>query len=274
MFFRFSLLLLFLLVSITGRSQYFDARYVNSAKEMRLQGKLKELKQIFYKSSENDLQKKEVEYSLLYRFNEVGNLSEKLQFRANGEEVSRETFEYVDGKMFGYKKFSNGGLFPEYIVRCVTDVAKNTFTGLLTIPGVNGVLSTFVRGYNAKGELILQSRTESGNTTGFTRIYDAAKNVAGNTSFDKESGFDEIFDKNKFLVETRYYKVDNKVHDIFYKKYDAYGNIVESFFQASDGQISSKSINRYTYDEYNNWIMKTIKSESPTRWEEQVITYR
>ncbi|ACU04211.1 hypothetical protein [Pedobacter heparinus] len=265
-----------MLLSLSLKSQYLDTRYNNSSKDMRLQGKVKQLKLTWYKSVKNgDSLKNELELTILYKFNEAGNITEKIQYRAKGDEAARDIYGYENGRVVSYKAYSNGSKLPQYVVSCITDLAKNTFTTRLTIPGLQGVHSTTVRTYNAKGQILSQITKESGKITGTTKKYDPVKNTVRSTSLDNSSYYDEVYDKNQFLIEAHYYKKsEDDAGTHFYTKYDAFGNEVESYYvNKKEGFTSPTDSTSYTYDSHNNWISKVSKSDFYTKKQERVIEY-
>lgn len=269
-----SLILVFLTLSL--KSQYLvNTRYNNSCNDMRLKGKVKQLKQTKYETlKEGDLIKKVVDVVILYKFNEAGNITEQVQYGAKGNELLREVYGYESGRLISHKIYRNGSKMPQYEDRCVTDVVKNTLTTQMTIPGMQGVFSTTVQTYNTKGQLISEIIKQSGKTTGTTKKYDAVKNTVRTTDIDKGSYYDEVYDKNQFLIEVRYYNADNKVGTCDYSKYDAFGNEIESYYVNKVTDFtSSVNHNLYTYDSHKNWISKTSKSNSYTKREERVIEY-
>lgn len=271
------LIFLFVLIQQKANAQYFDIKYNNYAKWTHLQGKVRELKVSNYSNGRSrDTSKKELESMIIFKFNPDGNLTERSQFRANGEPASRDVYTYhkKNGQMISHSFYKEGEKAPASISTIKRNVSDNTLSVDYTNPRREGVFSTSLYKSNKRGKLISVRHNMYGKQTGTDYLYDDVKHTVRNVSLGTKSYSIDYYDQKGFRIGTAYFDDQGQLKRHCYLLNDRFGNVLEYGVYGEMSKRKEKIHSSiYTYDQHNNWLSLKNTSSSSIRWEERNIVY-
>ncbi len=261
----FSLAMSFFLSGATSYGQ--DT--INDWDKMKLNGKVKSITQVLYKTSMQDGKvKKDYKAEWIeYQFNEKGFKVEEKRFEAhNGRLDERTTYTYdVGGTLIEMRRYGQDSTL-QTLYTFIYDEKGNQIEENIYEEG-NTLSTKYVSTFNEKGqtiELLGYNMDMDGKVfIRYTYKYDEKGNeieeICEHDNGDSKDTHTYKYDKEGRIIEKCTYTWYEKMDESSYKEtytYDIHGNLIEETWGPIKGKAADVDI--YTLDAQFNWILKTV----------------
>ena len=225
----------------------------NDWAEMNLKGEVKLMREIKYKTVEKDgeVQKGERKDSVIYVFNDRGNIIDANSYKPDGSLDWKYTYKY-DG--YGNK------------------IERNLYKP-------DGSLGAkYTSTYDSNGNIVEDMSYHPDGSLRWKSIYrnDSNGNIIEENMYKPDGGLDWKYvwkyDKNGNKIETNWYKPDGSLTSKQTYKHDDNMNQVERNSYNRDGSLKAKYTYKYDCDKTLNWIKRIeLENDAPVSiWEREI----
>ncbi len=269
----------------------------NELAELRLNGKIKTLKESFFSASDSSgtiIRNKEILYShapeRYYKFNDSGLPEEKTEFISDSSFI-KHLYQHNDRG----DQTEDIAWLPDGTIREVTfyfydekgnlEKCENKVTGknekLLRKEDymrVKGPYRKMIYTYDEKGNRTCETIYDIHGSRSVVYTCDGKGNINGHKFLNEEGKTEKSFtytcDERKNRVECQQFDKDGNLQSRIVYKYDTNNLLTEETDFAPDGSIRNTVRYDYQYDSHNNWIRQiTFRDKVPLRILEREITY-